>query len=139
MSAARARPLALAGALALALVAACSSRDTAASPEDAVEKLVAAARTGDRAGAYARLGPATRRRLEVLQAASRKMTGRVAMKPEDFLSVGWAPPAWEPAGMRTLRREGASAEVEVNSAAGDRHTVMVVREGADWKVELPAR
>jgi hypothetical protein len=126
--------------LALAVtLGSCASGDRATTPEGAVQRLVAAARTGDRAGVYQHLGPATRARIEGLVAASRKMSGRVAMKPEDFLSVGWAPPAWEPAGMRTLRRDGAAAEVEVYSAGGDRHIVQLVREEDEWKVELPGR
>jgi hypothetical protein len=61
------------------------------------------------------------------------------MKPEDFLSVGWAPPAWEPAGTRLLRRDRDSAEVEVYSATGDRHALTLAREGREWKIELPGR
>ena len=37
-----------------------------------------------------------------LQEKSRRTGGRLALKPEDFLSVGWAPPAWEPAGTISL-------------------------------------
>jgi hypothetical protein len=126
---------ALVGALAFG---ACGS-DKPSSPEGAVALLATAARTGDRAGVYERLGPATRARIDALVAASRKMSGRVALKPQDFLSVGWAPPAWEPDGMRTLRRDGASADVEVYAASGDRHIVSLVRENDEWKVELPGR
>lgn len=121
------------------LAGACGGRDRATTPEGAVKLLIASARGGDRASVYQRLGPATRARIDGLQVAARKTSGRVAMKPEDFLSVGWAPPAWEPAGMRTLRRDDHSADVEVYSAAGDRHTVALVREGGEWKIELPGR
>jgi hypothetical protein len=48
-------------------------------------------------------------------------------------------PQWEAAGMRTLRRDDGSAEVEVYSATGDRHTLQLVREGPEWKVELPGK
>ena len=51
--------------------------------------------------------------------------------------MGWAPPAWEPAGIRTVQREPERAEVEVFSAAGDRHALSLVREGKEWKIELP--
>ena len=61
------------------------------------------------------------------------------LRPEDLVTVGWLPPAWEPAGMRLLRRDGAEAEVEVFSAAGDRQAIRTVREGKTWKVELPFR
>ena len=40
------------------------------------------------------------------------------LRPEDLVTVGWLPPAWEPAGTRLLRRDGAEAEVEVFSAVG---------------------
>jgi hypothetical protein len=99
--------------------------------------LIAATRAGDRAAVYARLGPATRARIEAMQAAARRTSGRVVLKPEDYLSVGWAPPVWEPSGMRTLSRNDQVAQVEVFSATGDRHTVSLVREGSGWKVELP--
>jgi hypothetical protein len=128
----------------LALVAvlagtACSEGKQARSPEGAVQLFVAAARAGDRSVIYQRLGPRTRARISALQEASRRAGGRLALKQEDFLSVGWAPPAWEPAGIRTLRRDDATAQVEVYSAAGDRHTVDLVREGQEWKVELPGK
>jgi hypothetical protein len=138
-------PLALAAAaprvvltLAAALLVACGG-ERPRSPEGAVDRMVTAARTGDRAGVYQRLGPLTRARIDALVIASRKMSGRVALRPEDFLSVGWAPADWEPAGMRTLRSDQGSAEVEVYSEGGDRHIVNVVRDGDDWKIELPGR
>jgi hypothetical protein len=122
--------------LALALVA-CGSGNEGRTPEGAVQKMVSAARAGDRAGVFERLGPRTRARLAALYESTRTTGGRVAMKPEDFLSVGWAPPAWEASGVRVLRQEGDRAEVEVYSTSGDRHSVEVVREGQDWKIELP--
>ncbi len=119
------------------LVAACSGQR--GGPEAAVQQLISSARTGDRVSVYQRLGPETRNRILALQTTSRRSSGRLVMKPDDFLSVGWAPPAWEPAGMRTLHREGDSAEVEVYSASGERHAVRLVREGGEWKIELPGR
>jgi len=104
-----------------------------------VRLLVSAARGGDRAGAFARLGPRTRARIEALQASTKHTGGRLLTRPEDFLSVGSAPPAWEYTGIRTLRRDDTSAEVEVYSATGDRHTLSLVREGQEWKVELPGQ
>jgi hypothetical protein len=121
------------------VAAACSGRNAASTPEGAVELLLAAARSGDRTAVLARLAPNTRARVEALLQASRKTSGRLAMKPEDFLSVGWAPPAWEPAGTRVLRKTDQRAEVEVYSQSGDRHTVELVREGREWKIELPGR
>jgi hypothetical protein len=121
----------------LLLLVACSSRVRADNPEGAVHLFIAAARSGDRASVYQRLGPETRARIEALLSSSRHQGGRLIAKPEDFFSVGWAPPAWEPAGTRTVHREHDRAEVEVFSAAGDRHALTLVREGKEWKIELP--
>jgi hypothetical protein len=129
---------ALAGTVLFALLAACSGRG-AGSPEAAVRLLIAASRSGDRAAVYQRLGPRTRGRIEAMQESTRRTGGRLVTKPEDFLSVGWAPPAWESAGTRTLRRDDDTAEVEVYSSAGDRHALQLVREGEEWKVELPGQ
>jgi hypothetical protein len=123
--------------LALLFVAACSSRVRADNPEGAVHLFIVAARSGDRASVYQRLGPETRARIETLLSSSRHQGGRLIAKPEDFFSVGWAPPAWEPAGMRTVHRDRDRTEVEVYSAAGDRHSLTLVREGKEWKIELP--
>jgi hypothetical protein len=125
-------------ALLLTLLA-CSGRGEGRTPEGAVKLLVNAARSGDRATVFQRLGPRTRARLERLQEATRRTGGRLVTRPEDFLAVGWAVPAWDMAGTRTLREEGAAAEVEVYSATGDRHTLSLVREGVEWKVELPGQ
>jgi len=122
---------------ALLAVTACSSRVRADNPEGAVHLFIAAARSGDRASVYQRLGSETRARIEALLSSSRHQGGRLIAKPEDFFSVGWAPPAWEPAGTRTVQRDRDRAEVEVYSAAGDRHSLTLVREGKEWKIELP--
>ena len=120
-------------------LAGCSGAEGPDNPEGAVRLFIAATRTGDRGSVFQRLGPATRARIEAVQAVSRSLSGRMLMKPEDFLSVGWAPPAWEPAGTRVLRRDRESAEVEVYSSAGDRHSLALTREGREWKIELPWR
>jgi len=119
------------------LLAGCSSRERADNPEGAVHLFIAAARSGDRAAVYQRLGPSTRERIETLLTSSQFQGGRNIARPEDFFSVGWAPPAWEPAGVRTVHRDHDHAEVEVYSAAGDRHSLTLVREGKEWKIELP--
>jgi hypothetical protein len=124
--------------LALAItLAACSSHERADNPEGAVHLFIAAARSGDRASVYQRLGPETRARIEAMLSSSRHQGGRLIARPEDFFSVGWAPPAWEPAGLRTVQRDREHAEVEVYSAAGDRHSLSLVHEGKEWKIELP--
>lgn len=127
--------------LAAALIAlgACSTRDEGGSPESAVQLLIASARAGDRLAVYQRLGPRTRGRIEEQLASARKTGGTRMLRPEDLVTVGWVPPAWEAAGTRLLRHDNTEAEVEVYSAAGDRQTVQVVREGKTWHVELPLR
>ncbi|HEY2899948.1 MAG TPA: hypothetical protein VGL59_05180 [Polyangia bacterium] len=133
---------ALAAAVALAVFAggaACSSRDEGSSPESAVQALIASARAGDRLAVYQRLGPRTRSRIEEQLASAGKTGGTRMLRPEDLVTVGWVPPAWEAAGTRLSRRENDEAEVEVYSATGDRQTVHVVREGKTWHVELPLR
>ena len=123
--------------LAVSALAACGGGGEGRTPDGAVQGLVTAARAGDRSAVMERLGPRTRARLAALHESTRTSGGRLGMKPEDFLSVGWAPPAWEAAGVRTLRGDADRAEVEVYSISGDRHSVEVVREGRDWKIELP--
>ena len=125
--------------VAFLLLAGCSGGDGPENPEGAVRLFIAAARTGDRGSVFQRLGPATRARIEALQSTSHRLSGRMTMKAEDFLSVGWAPPAWEPAGTRLVRRDRESAEVEVYSATGDRHALTLAHEGREWKIELPGR
>ena len=116
----------------------CGGRDDGSSPEAAVRSLIAAARAGDRAAVYAASARAPAR---ISRRCWRRRNGPAArmLRPEDLVTVGWLPPAWEPAGMRLLRRDGTEAEVEVYSAAGDRQTISTVREGKSWKVELPFR
>jgi len=114
----------------------CRGRDD---PEAAVEALIAAARAGDRAAVYARFGPRTRARIDGLLAAAQRTGGTRTLRPEDLVTVGWLQPAWEPAGTRLLRREGAEAEVEVFSGSGERQAIQTVQEGKTWKVELPFR
>jgi len=116
--------------------AGCSGRDD---PEAAVEALIAASRAGDRAAVYARFGPRTRARIDALLASAQRTGATRTLRPEDLVTVGWLPPAWEPAGTRLLRRDGAEAEVEVYSASGERQAIKTVQEGRSWKVELPFR
>jgi hypothetical protein len=135
---------ALTRALVLAVVAAlslsaCSNHDDGSSPESAVQSLIAAARAGDRQAVYERFGPRTRARIDDLLSSARRTGATRILRPEDLVTVGWVPPAWEAAGTRLLRRDGDDAEVEVYSGNGDRQSVRVVREAKSWKVELPLR
>lgn len=127
---------ALLGCALLAAAVGCGGRDD---PEAAVESLIAASRAGNRAAVYARFGPRTRARIDGLLSSAQRTGGTRTLRPEDLVTVGWLPPAWEPAGTRLLRRDGTEAEVEVFSAAGDRQAIRTVQEGKTWKVELPFR
>ena len=128
---------------ALVIVAAlspgCDAADPGSTPESAVRHLIAAARAGDRVAVYNRLGPRTRGRIDEILTSSRKSGGARLLRPEDLVTVGWVPPAWEASNVRELHREPDAAEVEVSSAAGDRQTVRTIREGHRWTVELPLR
>jgi hypothetical protein len=124
--------------LALMLVG-CNSHDDGSSPEAAVRSLIAAARAGDRVAVYQRFGERTRARVENLLSSARKTGATRILRPEDLVTVGWVPPAWEASGTRLLQHHGDEAEVEVYSATGDRQSVRVVREAKSWKVELPLR
>ncbi len=117
----------------------CSGGDAGWSPEAAVTQLIASARAGDGASVYRRLGPRTRGRIETILATARKTGGARLLRPEDLVTVGWVPPAWEASNVHEQSRSGDEAEVEVASAAGDRQNVRVVREGKRWTVELPLR
>jgi len=130
--------------LAVALVAwlaaassGCSSSEPGASPEAAVAQLISAARSGDRAAVYHRLGPRTRGHIEDILAAARKSGGARLLRPEDLVTVGWVPPAWDATSIHELHRQDDEAEVDVASAAGDHQAITVVREGKRWMVELP--
>jgi hypothetical protein len=131
--------LAALGLAALLAAGGCSSRDDGSCPEAAVQSLIAAARAGDRLAVYQRFGPRTRARIDDLLSSARRTGATRVLRPEDLVTVGWVPPAWEAAGTRLLHREGDEAEVEVYSGGGDRQSVRVVREAKSWKVELPLR
>jgi hypothetical protein len=117
----------------------CAGRDDGSSPEAAVQSLIAAARAGDRLAVYQRFGPRTRARIDDLLASAHRTGATRILRPEDLVTVGWVPPAWEAAGTRLVHRDGDDAEVEVYSGGGDRQSVRVVREAKSWKVELPLR
>lgn len=127
------------GAWALLLTAGCTGGEPGSSPEAAVAQLIAAARSGDRAAVYRRLGARTRGHIEEILAAARKSGGARLLRPEDLVTVGWVPPAWEATSIHELHRQGDEAEVDVASAAGDHQAITVVREGKRWMVELPVR
>jgi hypothetical protein len=117
----------------------CSGHDDGSSPEGAVRALIAAAHAGDRLAVYQRFGPRSRAYVEGRLAGASKTGATRILRPEDLITVGWVPPAWEASGTRLVTRHGDEAEVEVYSAAGDRQNVHLVREARSWKVELPLR
>ena len=103
-----------------------------------VEYFVAAANAGNSAQVYDMLGPSSRRRLDDLRQSAKRVSGRLALQPPDFLSAGRAPAAWEPQGVRLLQRSDTDAVVQVFSAVGDRYSLNLVRQGQRWKIELPS-
>lgn len=124
-------------ALLLVLIGPGCRRSADPGPGQVVERMLAAAKAGDRAAVAALLGPRTHARLQQAMKSAERVSGRVVLAPHDFLSVGRAPPAWEPAGARVIRQDERSATVEVSSAAGDRHPVELVRTEDGWRIELP--
>lgn len=133
------RAIVVAGTTLAMMFSACSGGEPGSSPETAVAQLIAAARSGDRSAVYHRLGPRTRGHIEDILAAARKSGGARLLRPEDLVTVGWVPPAWEATSIHELHRQGDEAEVDVSSAAGDHQTITLVREGKRWMVELPLR
>lgn len=131
-----ARDIPLALFVVAALSAACRG-GAEADPEQVVEQFIAAATAGNSAEVYELLGPRSRHRLDDLRQSAKRVSGRLALTPQDFLSTGRAPPGWEPQGVRLLNKSNADAVVQVYSAAGDRYSLSLVREGRSWKIELP--
>jgi len=108
------------------------------SPEAAVRALARAAKAGDTAGVLARLAPRTKARLqERAKLATEQAAGRKKFEPEDMLTVGAAPPKWEPVRVRELERTGDRALVEVTGPEGQIQDVRAVRDHGEWYVELP--
>jgi|GEM_PF-2391456 len=126
-----------AGLFAMLAVANCG-RGAQRDPEAVVELFIAAANAGDSEEVYELLGPRSRGRLDELRQSAKRVSGRLALQPKDFLSAGRAPAGWEPQGVRLLRKSNVDAVVQVYSAAGDRYSLNLVREGHAWKVELPS-
>lgn len=106
-------------------------------PEAVVHRFITASNTGQRDEVYRLLGPRSQARLHEQRQSAKRVSGRLALQPEDFLAVGRAAPAWEATNVRLLRRSDEQAEVQVSSAAGDRATVTLVKQGGAWRVELP--
>ncbi|HJZ88079.1 MAG TPA: hypothetical protein VKN99_23055 [Polyangia bacterium] len=128
-------------ALALALLglaAGSGCGGAGSSPEAAVRALARATRAGDARAVYERLAPRTQARLaEAARTATEQAAGRRTFRPEDMLSVGAAPPKWEPVRVRELERTGERALVEVIGPEGQIQAVRTVRERGHWYVELP--
>lgn len=107
-------------------------------PEAVAEYFIAAANAGNSTQVYEMLGPSSRRRLDELRQSAKRVSGRLALQPQDFLFAGRAPAAWEPQGVRLLQRSDTDAVVQVFSAVGDRYSLNLVRQGQRWKIELPS-
>jgi hypothetical protein len=107
-------------------------------PEAVVEQFIAAANAGNSEEVYGLLGPHSRSQLDELRQSAKRVSGRLALEPKDFLSAGRAPAGWDPQGVRLLRKSNIDAVVQVYSAAGDRYSLTLVREGSAWKIELPS-
>jgi hypothetical protein len=124
--------------LVLLLGLACGCRDQANSPEAAVRALLEAARSGDRPRVAKLLSPRARAELEQRARQATVLAGaQRALAAHDLIAAGWSQPAWEAHSVRTLRHDKEQAVVEVLSRQGRRAEVTLVREGAEWKVELP--
>jgi hypothetical protein len=119
----------------LALVAGC--RSSASSPANAVRALAEASREGDVERVARLIGPKTRARLQEDARRAAVQAGRRAVPASDLLAVGWTPPRFDLERAKEISRSGDTAVVEVEGRHGERDRVTVVRDGPDWKVELP--
>ena len=106
------------------------------SPDGAVRAIAEAAAAGDGDGVYARLGPATRARLQGDAALAARASGRRELGPKDLVAAGWSPPKWRAVDFDVLTRSGDRATVEIRGAAHERETVACVLVGGEWRVEL---
>src|SRR5262245_48757476 len=126
------------GVLWVAALCAGACGGAGSSPEAAVRALAHAAKAGDAAAVYARLSPRARERLqERAQLATEQVAGRKKFEPQEMITVGAAPPKWEPVRVRELERAGERALVEVTGPEGQIQEVRTVRERGHWYVELP--
>jgi hypothetical protein len=122
--------------LALALLlTACGAG--ARSPVGVVRTLAEAAQAGERAEVYQLLGPATRAKLDADARRAAALSGRRAVPPEEMLAVGWFAPRFALDDVRELERSGERATVEVRGQKGERQRITCVRDGGQWRVELP--
>jgi len=117
----------------------CRGQEEGRNPEATIRAVIQSVRTGDRAGVYQQLGPATQARIQEALASGRRNGVSPLLRAEDLVTVGWVPPAWEASSVREIRREGDQADVEVSSVAGDHEIVHLVRQGKHWRLELPLR
>jgi len=119
------------------LLAGCSDSAARLDPEATAASFVAAVRNGDRAAAFRLLGPRTRERLQEALNGAKRVSGRLELKPHDFLAVGLAAPAWEPSDFELIEKSGARAVVSVQSSASDRYDLPLLNENGYWRIELP--
>ncbi|MSP58925.1 MAG: hypothetical protein EXR72_01050 [Myxococcales bacterium] len=112
-------------------------RGSTRSPVRTVQELSEAAREGDLGRVMRLIGPRTRARLEADARRAGEQAGRRKIQPSELLAAGWTPPRYEFTEVYEVSRSGEVAEVEIAGRHGERERVEVVREGKEWKVELP--
>jgi hypothetical protein len=108
-----------------------------ASPEGAVRAFVAAARVGDKRGAWDLLGPATRQRLEqAARGATERAGGVRRYQPLDMLGLTASEGGYAQVNVSVRERHGDRAVVDVVGPGGQRDSLQVVRVKGRWRVEL---
>jgi hypothetical protein len=121
--------------LVLLLIACRSQRDD--TPEGAYRAFAAAANKGDARDAFARLTSESRR------AATREISGLSSASGgslrEDASALVFSGGRGQPiSAVRLLKKDQDRATVEV-TAGGQTREVTLLREGTEWRVELPRK
>lgn len=110
------------------------------SPEGAARQFVAASRAGDKAAAFALLGPSTRARLvAAAEGATNRVGGTRRYAPIDMFDVQAPETTYAPESVILRERKGGRATVDVLGPEGRRDTLDLVLVGDVWRVELTFR
>jgi hypothetical protein len=107
------------------------------SPTATVQALVAAASEGQRQKVYELVGPQTRKKLTEAAEQAARSSGRRQLDPWEMLAVGWFVPAYRIENLRVTEESADRATVDIEGTTGEHQSVVCVREGGYWKVELP--